>query len=84
MPVMTLMFLPSVLPLRFPLLNLSVRNRNGALSQCAKLFKRCWLGLRHIAYSQAMVALNGNDKSQVPIYSRLAIALRDYIQKTMK
>ena len=37
-----------------------------------------------ISYSQAMVALNGNDKSQVPIYSRLAIALRDYIQKTMK
>ena len=33
MPVMTLMLLASVLPLRFPLLNLCVRDRNDALCQ---------------------------------------------------
>jgi hypothetical protein len=33
MPMMALVFLASVLPLRFPLLNLSVRDRNDALCQ---------------------------------------------------
>ena len=47
MPVMTLMLLTSVLPLRFPLLNLSVWDGNNALSQRAKLVECCWLDFGH-------------------------------------
>ena len=53
MPVMTLMLLASVLPLRFPLLNLSVRDRNDAPRQAFETlewrFGFWWLRLLHVA-----------------------------------
>ena len=43
---MTLMFLAPILPFRFPLLNLSVRYGNHALSEVAKILKRSFSRIR--------------------------------------
>jgi hypothetical protein len=71
MPVMTLMFLASILPFRFPLLNLCVRDRNHALCQLFETLKwrfGCWrdLGRFHAMKSITQDLERNVYKSQPP------------------
>ena len=66
MPMMTLMLLASVLPLSFPLLNLSVRDRNDALCQPLKTLKwRFCLSLLFFWHARNLSRMSISFKSKV-------------------